>query len=554
MTASIPHVESLTVELKSDQKRLPDDELVEALVCLANTDGGAVYVGVEDDGTPTGLHQAHRNSMHLGAMVANRTIPSLSVQVTPIEVAGVRVLRIDVPKAERIVATTSGVVKRRRLDAHGKPECVPLLPHEIPTRLSDLGTLDASRQPVPGATLADLDPAERARLRQFAERYQGDRALASLSDDEIDGALGLVVRTGAARVPSLAGLLLLGREASIRRLVPTHEVAFQVLEGEAVRINEFTRAPLLRVFEWLDALFTPLNLEQELQLGLFRVAVPRLDRRAFREGVANALTHRDYTRLGAVHVRFDAETLTISNPGGFVEGVTIENLLTTEPRPRNPTLADALKRVGLVERTGRGVDLIYRGLLRYGRPRPDYARTTSTSVVLRMSASEADLDFLGMVLEAEQRRRTPLPIDSLIALACLRDHRRLAADELATLIQKDRATAKRTLEALVEAGLAEPHGNTRGRSYTLAANVYRALGQQAEYTRQAGYDPIQQEQMVLNHVRTFSRIRRPDVVRLCQLTEDQATRLLTRMTEGGQLVAEGDRRWRSYVLPPRKER
>lgn len=67
----------------------------------------------------------------------------------------------------------------------------------------------------------------------------------------------------------------------------------------------------------------------------------------------------------------------MSNPGGFVEGVSLDNLLTTEPRPRNPRLADAFERVGLVERTGRGVDLIYRGLLRFGRASPDLAQHAS---------------------------------------------------------------------------------------------------------------------------------------------------------------------------------
>lgn len=51
--------------------------------------------------------------------------------------------------------------------------------------------------------------------------------------------------------------------------------------------------------------------------------------------------------------------MTLSNPGGFVEGVTLENLLVTDPRPRNPLLADIAKRLGLAERTGRGIDLIF---------------------------------------------------------------------------------------------------------------------------------------------------------------------------------------------------
>lgn len=59
------------------------------------------------------------------------------------------------------------------------------------------------------------------------------------------------------------------------------------------------------------------------------------------------ITHRDYALRGAVHVRLSGDTLTISNPGGFVEGVTLNNLLTTEPRPRNPALADALKRTNI---------------------------------------------------------------------------------------------------------------------------------------------------------------------------------------------------------------
>ncbi len=219
----------------------------------------------------------------------------------------------------------------------------------------------------------------------FIQQNQGDVALVALSDSELlDAALGLTLRQGAVVRPSLAGLLLIGREPALRTLVPTHEVAFQVLEREVVRTNEFSRAPLVRMIEWIENLIAPWNREEEIQVGLLRVPALRFERRAFREAFANALTHRDYTKMGAVHVRLQDDALVISNPGGFVEGVTLDNLLTTEPRPRNASLADIFKRMGLVERTGRGVDIIYRGLLRYGRPHPDYSRSDSSSVVLRM--------------------------------------------------------------------------------------------------------------------------------------------------------------------------
>ncbi len=539
--------ESLTVELKSDRMRLPDRDLLEAVVCLANTEGGSLYLGVEDDGTVTGLHPKHDPPDGMVALVANRTSPPLAVHVSRLEIGGQAIAHVEVPKATQIVATSDGVVKRRRLMGDGQPECVPFLPHEFPIRLSGLRLVDVSRQAVEGATEADLDPAERVRLRQFVERFAGDRALLTLSDEDLDGALGATERDATGRRPTLLGLLLLGKEAAIRRLVPTHEVAFQILDGQKVRFNEFTRGPLLRVFEWVDTLFAPVNTEEEIQVGLFRVPVPRVDRTAFREALANALTHRDYSRLGAVHVRLENEALVISNPGGFVEGVTLDNLLTTEPRPRNPALADAFKRTGLVERTGRGVELIYRGLLRYGRPGPDYVRTDAHSVVLRVLLGDADLDFLRLVLAEEQQQGQPLPIDSLIVLSALRQHRRLNREELASLIQRDQAAANQTLEVLREHGLVQSHGRTKGATFTLAPNVYARFDQQVEYTRQAGFSRLQQEQMVRSYVLQHATVTRSDVMELCRISDRQATRLLKRMTDEEMLASQGELRWRKYA-------
>ena len=339
----IPQHESLTCEFKSDRQCLSDRDLIEAVVCMANAQGGDIYLGVEDSGTVTGLHVNHQHLEGLAALIANRTQPAVAVSVESLLVNPLRVARITVPKIATPVATNEGVLKRRRLQSNGKSECVPYLPHEFAARLASFGLMDMSARPVAGAALAELDPVERARLRQFIERFNGDRALLELDDVQLDAALGLTVRGEQGYLPSLAGLLLLGREASLRVLVPAHEIAFQILDGEEVRFNEFSRAPLLRAFEWVETLFKPLNLEQEFQSGLFRVAVPKVDQRAFREAVANAITHRDYSLRGAAHVRLTGEDLVISNPGGFVEGVTLNNLLTTEPRPRNPVLADALR-------------------------------------------------------------------------------------------------------------------------------------------------------------------------------------------------------------------
>jgi ATP-dependent DNA helicase RecG len=547
----LPPRESLTVEFKSDRARLSDRELVEAVVCLANAEGGELWLGVEDDGTPTGLHVEHQNLSGLGGLVAARTSPSVMVTVTPVHLGGVAVAHIAVSKAGSEVGTTGGVYLRRRIKHDGTPECTPMLPHDRASRAAHFGLADASAQPVAGATLADLDPLERERLRQSVQQYGGDRVLLELDDEALDGALSLTARQAdGSRVPTLTGLLLVGREQALRDLVPTHEFAFQVLAREAVGFNEFRRFPLLKALDWLETNFRPYNPEREIQVGLFRVPVPRVDLGAFREAVANALVHRDYHRLGAVHVRLDDEGLTISNPGGLVDGVTLANLLTTEPRPRNRALADAMKRVGVVERSGRGVDKIYRGMLRFGRPEPDYRRTDAQNVVLRLATVDADEAFLKVVVGEEGRRGTALPIDSLIALAALRELKRLTTDELALHIQRDPSQAKRTLEALLEAGLVQAHGTTKGRTYTLAPGVYQADGDKAAYTRQAGFSALQHEQLVLNYVRQHQTIRRSDVMELCRLSEGQAKDLLKRMKAAGLLALEGAGRGSMYRATP----
>ncbi len=539
--------ETLTVEFKSDQKCTPDRELVAAIVALTNTEGGDLYLGVEDDGAVTGLHANHRDTTGLSALIANRTNPPVSVRGELLDYKGTPVARIRVPKSRQLVSTSEGLLQRRRLLASGKPEAVPFYPHEFSQRQSSLGLMDPSAMPLSSLSPDILNPLERQRLREAIRRYGGDSSLLPLADNELDGALGLIASVQGIQCPTLAGLLILGREETLRQHVPAHEVAFQVLEGTDVRVYEFFRKPLLHAFEEIERLFTARVSEKEVQVGLFRVPIPNFERRAFREALVNALVHRDYARLGAVHVRFDDDGLTISNPGGFVEGVTLENLLVTEPRPRNPLLADISKRIGLAERTGRGIDRIFEGLLRYGRPAPNYGHSNATSVIVQMSNAESDLDFLELVLREEERTGRPMPLDSLIVLSLLRQERRLTTGDLASSTQKSEQETRAVLERLAESGLVEAHGAGRGRTYTLSVKVYRKSGQKSGYVRQVGFDPIQQEQMVLQYIDTHGSIKRAEVTDLCRISNDQAYRLLKRLKNRELVIQKGQSKGASYV-------
>jgi hypothetical protein len=108
----------------------------------------------------------------------------------------------------------------------------------------------------------------------------------------------------------------------------------------------------------------------------------------------------------------------------------------------------------------------------------------------------------------------------------------------------------RSGKRLVEAGLIEGRGATRGRTHTLSAQVYQRLGQGANHTQQTGFGPIQHEQMVLQYVRAQGRITRSEAAELCRLESKQAKRLLTRMEEESLLVQSGTRKGAYYELAP----
>lgn len=543
--------EDYHTEFKSDRKQLSDNDLVEAVVCLANGAGGVLLVGVEDDGQVTGARPRHESGrtdpIRLQALIANRTEPPIPCQVSVVTVDGADVLAVEVPNSPRIVGTAAGKYVRRAIGGDGRPTCLPLRAHEMLAREIDRGAADFAQLPAPGATWDDLDPFEFERVRRLIADAgdRADRVLATLADDELVRALGLVVPGCEV---STGGLLLFGREAALRRYVPTHEAAFQVLRGLDVEVNEFLRAPLLRLADEMYQRFKARNTEEEIQFGLFRIAVPAYSETAFREALANALTHRDYTQRGAIHVQWSEEQLEISSPGGFPEGIRIDNLLVAPPHPRSAVLADAFKRVGLVERTGRGINRMFAEQLRVGRPAPDYGRTTDQTVVAILPGGPANLAMTKWVLEQEQQNR-PLTLPELQVLSELLRERRATTMELAALTQHTESETRNLLSRMVERGWVEARGEGKGRTWHLSASVYRVLESSAGYVRVRGFEPLQQEQMILAFVSAHGRITRAQAADLCAIAPEQASRILRRLAEEGKLRRHGERKGTYYELP-----
>lgn len=539
--------ESFTTEFKR-ARGVSDTDIVNAVVCMANGQGGRLFWGIEDNGTITGLPPRHgdrTDADRLRAMILNNTEPAVAAEVEVVRVGEHDVAVIGIVAAPSPVGSKAGVFLRRATKADGRPECVPYRAHEIiSTGLSAQGR-DYAETPARGASIDDLDSRELDRFRELCGDGRGDRGLAAAGDEEILRALRLV-RPGTDEL-TLGAVLLFGRDAALAAHVPTAEVLFQESRSGEITTNEQIRLPLFRAAERIRDLIDVRNSEQELMLGLHRVGIPRLPPGIVREAIANALIHRDYSELGPIAIRLSDDQLRVTSPGGFPPGITLQSFLD-ESKPRSVILADAFKRAGLVDRYGRGIPEMYLQLLRLGRNAPDYSATNDKAVIVAIPTSDADLEMVRFVIEYEASAQSRLTLLHLRVLHELKAVGDSTVSELANALDVSEARLRSDLARLTELGLVEPRGSGRGRRFHLTAAFYRSA-HASEYVRLQDTDPIQQDQMVLAYVDRWGSITRRKAAELCRLSPQQARLTLRRLVEAGELELRGERRGSHYVRP-----
>ena len=542
----LPKKETLTIEFKSDRNKLQNSDIFDAVVAFANTEGGDLYLGIEDSGEVTGVHKDHKNHTTLAAFIANNTLPPVSVRAEIIEDIH-PVLKISVPKSYNgIVATISGKVLRRRIKADGTPENVPMYPAEFASRLSELRMIDYSAMPVLECSIDDFDPLEIEHLRNVILSYNGERSLLDLSDEDLFKALGLVRDFNGQLVPTITGLLLIGRIDALKCHIPTHTSSFQVLSGTDVKVNEDMCLPLLSTIDKINTYMDAWNPEQEIEMGLFRISIPDFNKIAFREALVNAFSHRDYSKMGRVRIAINDDGITIANPGGFIEGVSIKNLLTAEPHGRNPQLADALKRIGLAEKTGRGIDRIYEGSLLYGNPLPDYSNSTPVTVSLFIPRSKPDPQIAKLVSSEQNRLGRPLSLNTLLVLNVLKDMPRSNLTDLAEAVNLSEIATKAILDTSIECGIVDIYGSGRNRTYILSPKVYSTKSKRIGYVRQVDIDETRYPELIINLAKTNEFISRADVVQLLHVDNNKAYRLLKSLADQGVLEPINKGRYAKY--------
>ncbi|WP_027481378.1 ATP-binding protein [Deinococcus pimensis] len=435
-------------------------DLARYAVGLANVRGGTIYVGVHGGGVQDASDLHPLQVTHAIFELSGGRL-SVNVQHEPRE--GGRVLAIFVPQAPYLLATPDGEVVAWD-GAHLVP--VSASPSE------PLAQPDFTATVPPMASLSDLDPVEVARLRSMGRR--GD--LAGLADLDFLRELGLIVETDGEWRPTVAGILMAGTAVALRTFVPQAEVDYyHHARGDVdFQFREDLLRPLPALLLRLSELVQARNAFTPVQVGLFRIEVWDYDEVVYREAILNALAHRDYQLRDVVHVHHYPDRLEISNPGGFPGGITPSNILRHQPKRRNPLLAEALARLGFVERAGVGVDKMYQLMLRHGKEPPEFT-TYPDAVTLTLHNPGFDAEFVRFVARKQEEMQS-LNLDMLIVLSLLGREREASRAELARALQLPEERTPRLLATMEERGLIARAGRGPSTRYLLSDAARSALG------------------------------------------------------------------------------
>jgi ATP-dependent DNA helicase RecG len=284
---------------------------------------------------------------------------------------------------------------------------------------------------------------------------------------------------------------------------------------------------LLNILEQIELAFRgPANPEQELSIGLFKLRIPAFPvEDTVREAVLNAVTHRDYLDPGRVLVRHEPRELVITSPGGFIAGITPQNILRHESRTRNLTLALAFVKLGLVEQAGVGRRRIFIPTLSYGKRMPVY-ETDGASVTLRIFDGSFD-ERMARLVAKWRRDGRDIDLDGLLILSYLREQAFINTISASELLQSPRTEVRGLLDLFAQpgTGILERRGNTAAATFHLTKSVARDLLGKAAYTKTRGINPIRYAEMVRAFVEDHGSISPAECRELLGLGESNSDKV-----------------------------
>ena len=527
--------ETDTVEFKSWVKARSQKEIislaVDELIAFANHKGGTVYFGVEDQPIEVTGCSRDYDSQRIIEGIYDKTRPSLFTEIYDFEYEGKLVIAISV-KADGETYTTTDGRCLKRLGRNSKP----LYPDELSNVYSSNQNPDFSGRIINESTLDDVNKLEVYSLKEKLKVRDSRSTLPDLEDNDFLRDLQLTKYDGNVERLTVAGLLFVGKEKSIQRLLPQAEVIY--LHYSADNLEEYDarldmKLPLINVIDKLTERIRAYSKIENIQVGLFRLEVEDFPEKVFQEALLNALSHRDYQSNAAVYVKQYPDRIVIENPGGFLDGITENNIITHPSVPRNKLIAETLQNLKYVQRTGQGVDIIFKEMISMGKPYPKY-KSFNDAVSLTIFSAIDHTEFIKFITEDPEKTSRIMPLAEMMILRDLMDNRKEPLSMLAGTIQKSLDETKRSCNELINDGLIE----IVGKEYMLTAKVYEALKSDVEYTRDKTIQYIKAKNMILEYLqsnKSNSRITSAKIQEMCGFTKQQARGVIDKMRGEGLL-------------------
>lgn len=435
-------LESETLDFKQEARSEPETirVLLDAVICFANLRGGTIVLGVADDdaGSSAFLGTSLQTDV-IRQRLYELTQPRVVVSAIEHEYAGARLVLVNVTEGIEMVSDTKGRASRR----HGSG-CLPLSISQAATLNDDRRRFDWSAVPS-DLTLADVDDDAVDDARTRLRRYDDERRrLAEAPTEDLLGDLG-VIRAG--RLTRAGEALFCARAERppivyMSRATPGGEVRAQYRESVPGLIAY--REVLRRIVEISAP--TPIVLRDGQQLELHDFPLV-----AVREALGNALLHRDYRQPEAIHVDHSPQVLSFVSPGPLVVGVTPANILHVPSKPRNALLAAVAHKLGLAEELSRGVDRMYREMIKLGKRPPEITDDAPFNVRVDLTGgapNQAVARFVATLPTSAQD-----DVDTMLVLFALMDRQYVTARELSSVLQRGLAATEAVLQRLAEPGV-----------------------------------------------------------------------------------------------------
>ena len=195
-----------------------------------------------------------------------------------------------------------------------------------------------------------------------------------------------------------------------------------------------------------------------------------------------------------------------------------------------------------VQRTGQGVDIIFKDMVSMGKPYPKY-RSFNDAVSLTIFSAIDNTEFVKFITEIQDKNSKIMTLAEMMILRALLDNRKEQLSALADTVQKSLDETKKSCNELINNGLIE----IVGKEYMLTAKVYEALKSDVEYTRDKTIQYNKAKNMILEYLQSNDKITSAKIQEMCGFTKQQARAVIDKMRNEALIILVGKGPAAGYV-------